>query len=438
MRPAVQPKIFVGVLEVAGIMRSITHTLQAQGYQADLYLFETHPFGYSPVDDLNPLLTIWRQCKKALDAPTHPDVHKQLLSELERIEHQLLHDLMQQYDIFIFNGWRTIFHDFSDLPQLQAHNKKIITLLLGSEARPPWMNGRFLANPLPHILNETKQVHRRVQFLEKYSTYILSHPPASQFLTKTFLPLLTPGLPFQPPQDAPSPSWPERPVIIHAPSSEAKGTQRILQACEQLTAEGYDFEFRSLTKMPNAEVLANLAECTFVVDELYSDSLLAGLGIEAAWFGKAVVVGNLPRLEDLMLPAGVPMPPCELFKDGDPLPSMRRLLDDIPYAKALGQQAKIFIGEQWSTEKIGAWLVQLIEDSLPSEALCDPQSILYFRGWGMSDDQFYALVQSYVAKYGHEALRLQDKPILLLKLMQWLNKRKVAMTTGAGETGRIV
>lgn len=426
--PSRRPKIFVGTVEIAGIMRSITHALRAQGYQADLYLFDTHPFGYSATNDPDPLLTLWHQCKKSLETCTHPGIYERLLSELQRIERRLLHDLMKKYDIFIFNGWRTILQDFSDVEQLHAKNKKIITLFLGSEARAPWISGGSLIHSLGHVLQTTKNVYTRVKFFEKYSTYIISHPPTSQLLSRTFLPLLTMGLPFQPPPNAPTPSWPERPVIVHAPSSPVKGTQKLLQACKQLKEEGYDFELRCLTQMPNAEVLGNIAKCSFVVDELYSDSLLAGLGTEAAWFSKAVVVGSLPEQKDLMLPAGAPIPPCECFNDGNPLPSLRRLLDDIPYTKALGQQAKTFITNQWSTEKIGAWLTQIVEGSLPSEALCNPRDIRYFRGWGMSDTEFHDFVGRYIAKFGHDALCIQDKPELLLGLLRWLNQKPQTRT----------
>lgn len=425
--PSKRPKIFVGTVEIAGVMRSITNILQTQGYEADLYLFTDHPFGYNSEPDPIPLFSRWREIKQALSAcsktDTDPELDQQLKTELENTEQALLKYFLEEYDVFIFNGWRTILENFTDLPLLREKNKKIIMFLLGSEGRPPWMGGHCLGKPLQYTKKRSQHIDMRVKLFEDYCDCVLSHPPASQFLTKPFLPLLTFGLPLLPPPATLVPSWPARPIIVHAPSSPLKGTARIEEACDQLRAEGYDFEFRTLSNIPNAEVLAHLAECSFVVDELYSDSLLAGLGIEAACFAKPTIVGTLPRLEELMLPEAMPLPPCEAFYGDNPLASMRRLLDDPAYAQNLGQQAKDFITEQWSTEKIGVRLCSILQGELPEKALCNPQDIRYFRGWGMSDAEFHDFVSRYIAKYGHDALCIQDKPQLLLALLRWLNQK---------------
>lgn len=41
----------------------------------------------------------------------------------------MMQDLLKKYDVFIFNGWQTIFPNYEDLPLLRQHGKKIIHFL---------------------------------------------------------------------------------------------------------------------------------------------------------------------------------------------------------------------------------------------------------------------------------------------------------------------
>lgn len=419
-----QPKILVGTTEIAGVMHSISTMLQAKGYVADLYLFEDHPYSYGTGNNSCPQYTAWRTLRQALQNPALHAKKEILQRELQSVEQKLVNFLLREYDIFIFNGWRSLCADYSDLPILQKLNKKVITLLLGSEARPAWMQGSLLTAPMEHIHSLTKRGRALVNFWEQHSTYVVSHPPYSQFLEKPFIPFLTLGFPFTLPTHAPAPSWPAKPIILHAPSSPAKGTLRIHEACTRLQHEGYDFTFLPLINMPNAEVLAHIAGCSFVVDELYSDSLLGRLGIEAAFFGKPVVVGSKPQMEDYLFTSGQPLPPCEVFHDGDPVPAIRHLLKDTDYAKSLGQQAKDYLHTQWSSQNIMTELCHMLCDTVPATHFCNPADIRYFRGWGMSDEDFCHFAQTYITKCGHDALCISDKSSLLLQLVRWLNQHK--------------
>ncbi len=81
--------------------------------------------------------------------------------------------------------------------------------------------------------------------------------------------------------------------ILHAPSHpRAKGTDRIRLAVESLRSKGYEIEYTELTNAANAEVLAHLHECDFVIDQLYSDTPMATFAAEAADVGRPSVVGG--------------------------------------------------------------------------------------------------------------------------------------------------
>lgn len=420
------PRVFVGTLEIAGMMNAITHCLQQQGFDTDLYLFQRHEFSYSKDSKTNPLFERWLKARDVFYKlkPDSSELKKEICqANFFALYEQFFAYLLETYDVFIFNGWNSIFPDFADLPILKRVGKRIIMFLLGSEGRPAWMNGKSKGNEPQAIQHDNTNIFNALHTFEQYCDCIVSHGPTSQFLSKPFLPLLSVGIPCPHVASDAQVFWPERPMIMHAPSTPLKGTAVIQAAVETLRTEGFDFDYIELSGQPNSVILEHLARCTFVVDELYSDSLLAGLGTEAAHFGKATLVGSLPSLAETMLGVrDMPPPPCEFFHDGNPLPGMRRLLQDTSYARQLGQHAKDHVTTHWSTEAIGKRLSPLVLGDVPESALFRPEDITYFRGWGLSDEQFKDFVSHYISTFGHEALLISDKPQLLLSLLRWLKK----------------
>ena len=416
------PKVFVGVKEIAGMMCGITHCLQQHGFETDLYLFDKHSFSYKHPVNSNPIFNNFLTIQEKLKTARGKEKVALLINEYQKSLELLFQDLLGKYDVFIFNGWRTIFPDYSDLPLLKRNGKRVIMFFLGSEGRPQWMQGNSLELSLEGILRQTQTVFNRVRFLEQHCDYVVSHPPTSQFLTRPFVPFLGVGIPFLKPIGNVKPIRPESPLVLHAPSSPYKGTSRIRAAVETLKKEGQQFEYLELKGLPNAVVLENLARCSFVIDELYSDSLLAGLGTEAAHFGKPTLIGSLPDIRDTMQGSALPPPPCEIFHNGDPLPGMRRLLNDVEYTHTLGDQARAYVNAHWSVEHIGQRLADMARGEMFSGTLCQPENINYFRGWGLSDEEFHSMVTRYIKAFGHDALYISDKPQLLLSLLRWLKK----------------
>jgi hypothetical protein len=80
------------------------------------------------------------------------------------------------------------------------------------------------------------------------------------------------------------------PLVVHAPSRrDAKGTDYILAAVEQLKRDGIAFDFRLVENMPNAQVRDLLTDADIVVDELFSDTV-GVLSTESMATGNAVLV----------------------------------------------------------------------------------------------------------------------------------------------------
>lgn len=78
-------------------------------------------------------------------------------------------------------------------------------------------------------------------------------------------------------------------IVVHAPSSPIiKGTQVVRAAVQRLRSEGYDFEYRELSGLPNREILAALREAHIVLNEFYA--FVPGVfGVEAMANGCALL-----------------------------------------------------------------------------------------------------------------------------------------------------
>jgi len=193
---------------------------------------------------------------------------------------------LKKYDVFIFSANYSYLGLHIDRLILKLLNKVTVDIALGSEARPPYLNGIFQDESLQKIKFRTASKKRKINRKTKYTTYLVDHPTTSQFNTRPYIPLLYMGLPFYLPETDAAEKMQKRPLILHAPSSpKIKGTSIIRQVIDELKEEGkYDFDYKELIGVPHAEVMRQIQQCQFVVNELYSDTLMAGLDTEAAWF----------------------------------------------------------------------------------------------------------------------------------------------------------
>jgi glycosyltransferase involved in cell wall biosynthesis len=152
----------------------------------------------------------------------------------------------------------------------------------------------------PEYYNKKTDAHKRKQIkrLAKYCTkiyglnpdliYVL--PENAEFLPYSHIsfeewqPFFTQGL--------------DRPLRIgHAPSNrKGKGTAYVIQALEELEAEGYKFEFVLIEGVSNAEAKKIYQDIDVLVDQLFF-GWYGGLAVEAMALGKPVLV--YLREEDL-------------------------------------------------------------------------------------------------------------------------------------------
>jgi len=409
-------RIFIGLREISGYFSKLNSGFQALGVDSTFVSLRGHSFRYGGSAEW-PLVKAIQYCVKQYESAK---VAKPFWGGAQLfLGALLLLWTAARYDVFIF-GFGTSFLLLYDLPFLKWLGKKIIFVFLGSDARPLYLNGMFVGTgDRPNVercRRATRAVKRRIATIERYADVIISLPTYGLFHEKPFVLHGIIGFPSEAASitaiEVPSRN-PKLVRILHSPSSPIlKGTPQIGAAIERLRAKGYAIEWVTISGQPNEVVLRELAQCDFVVDQLYGDWLMPGFATEAALAGKAAIIGgyDLAALQST-LPTEH-RPPVHICHPDDIEAAIEKLIVDKAYRLDLGQRAKAFVEANWSAVKVAERFLKMIEGDIPLDWICDPATIRYFHGGGVSEDRLILFLRAYIEQSGREALQLSDKPLL--------------------------
>lgn len=427
-------KVLLGLTEIAGYYVNLKKGFQEIGVNCEFINLTPHPFKYGGDDVPNSLVALLRYCGlKRVSTPRTSILPKVFWIGCE-IFLRLVFFLwaLLRYDVFIF-GFHTSFLGFYDLPILKLLNKKVIYMHHGSDSRPPYFDG-FVMVPgkgigIKKCISLTKKKKRNVQIIDKYADVIINYPPMAHFHQRGFVLGLVVGLPFSL-DKARMHGYNNKDNgldgstvrILHSPSDpEAKGTAIIHQVIERLKQKGYQIDFIEIIGQPNEVVLYELSRCDFIVDQLYSDTPMAGFATEAAFFGKPAVVGGY---YSKMIRDDIPVNaiPPSLFCHPDEIESgIEKMIVDVDYRTKLGIEAHKFVIENWSAKKVAEKYLRIINGDIPSEWLYDPNRIKYVHGAGLPEQRVKEIIREMVRIGTKDALQLQDKAALEKMMLDFIN-----------------
>jgi hypothetical protein len=322
-------------------------------------------------------------------------------------------------DVFVL-GFAMSFFRCRELPLLRLFRKRLIFVLNGSDSRPAWMSGLYTLGPdapcVDAIVRETRRQLNLLRRIERYADEIVCHPLSAQLLRHPFVNHLQIGYPFASPAHEAGPARTRRPGplrIVHAPTKPLqKGSAVFRHEITRLKALGIELEYLELTGLPNTEILRAVADADLVLDELYSDIPLAGLGTESACLGTAVVVGGYGSEA---IAAHLPSPgmPRSHYVLPDQVPALieTMLRDETLRSRSAAENAA-FVREHWNPTAVAGRFLRVIAGDLPTGWRCDPAVISYWQGWGCQDARVLATCAAVVAQHGVSALGIAHNPSL--------------------------
>lgn len=419
-------RIFIGPCEIAGYYLNLTKGLKALGEACDYVTFTTNPYMYGGKMPGHGLVGLIKWINKTLAArQAKPLIFRMLLATLTKFLVAIYFCVcLVRYDVFIFGFGRSIFQNNMDIPILKFFGKKIImNMAHGSELRPPYINGAHQARegsmpPTVSLFQSLSFSYRQKNiFLEKYADYMIGAPFSSaHFSSAKFINTFSIGLPYEGPPPIASVNDDHAANVIrilHSPSHPAaKGSLLIREAIERLRGKGYNIDFRELRNRSNAEVLEEIQQCDFVVDQVYSDTPLAGFATEAAWFAKPAVVGGY-GFEYLkqFVPQGM-FPPSQICHPDHIESAIEELILNPDLRYKMGAEAQAFVRTQWSIEKVAMRFLRLVKGDIPDDWWLDPQEVIYMHGAGQHEAQTKENIRKMVEAYGVTSLQLSHRPDL--------------------------
>jgi hypothetical protein len=421
-------RVFIGPINVASYYSGLQAGLRELGTDAELVLFTKHRYLRNALQAKSPKPVVFLDwCVNHVCQVTPSRSPTRTLARILFPFAKALVFLWSLVccDVFVFAAAKG-FYSLYELPFLKLLGKRLIFVFNGSESRPAYLGGAvgdgLSRKPIERMIRRAARQKQRIRWIEKYADVCINHAPQAHFHEKPYIDHCAIGHPVslndssdhQHQVDASDADGSADSVrIVHAPSvCGPKGTDQIRAMIKELQEEGLAIDYVELTGRPNSEVLAELQRCDFVVDELYSDISLAGLGTEAAFFGKAAVVGGYAQETLQSLAGSSRLPMATYVKPHEAKDMIRRLIVDVRFREECGTTAHHFVHETWAPAKMAARFLQLIDGNIPDEWCVRPADVTYLHGFGTTEETRRQVLRKVIAAGGRQSLRLCDKPNL--------------------------
>jgi len=418
------PRIFIGLFEVAGYAARLRDGFESLGVHAVQVDLSGHPFLY-PRASARPRIVRLAEAvaRRRLARRKADPVRRGAWFAADYVVRAALFCwVLARFEVIILTCGLGFFR-LRELLVLRILRKRIILVFFGTDTRPPYMNGVDLeesAVPPGELIARTRRRKHLAEHAERYADACICHPLAAHFFERPFVGFVEIGIPIPPARERPLPARSDGTIrIVHAPSKpELKGSREIREAVESLRLAGLSLEYVEVVGRPHTAVMDALVNCDLVVDQLYSDSPMAGFAAEAAALGRPAIVGSYdwPEIERHIAPDL--LPPSHRCHPNEIEAAIRRVAEDSAYREDIGRRAARFVWDRWTPEDVASRYLRLIRGDIPAEWLHDPQSIRYRHGWGVRDWQSAKAIASVVRQGGPAALAVHDKPALELILVE--------------------
>ena len=322
--------------------------------------------------------------------------------------------------VFIFGFGRSFLPGCRDLKLLRMLGKKMFFVFNGSDVRPFFADAVIADDrdlDIDGLVKADRRKLARLCRIERYADVIVNWPPMSMFASKRFLHGSRVGF-LNVADEGRGVSVPKNKVkksnvvrILHCPSNPwVKGTMQIREFIKRISLK-HPIDWIEITDASNEEVLDEIERCDFVVDQLFSDTPMAGFALEAAWFGKPSVVGGYwsDRISKDLLPDQVPP---SIFVHPDKVESgIEKLIVDTEFRLSLGEKAQNFVRKNWNRKSVAQNWQLIFRGETPDDWWREPVND-YILGCGVHEDRIRDTVRDVVRSYGAAGLGLDHKPLL--------------------------
>ncbi len=424
-----KPRIFIGVIEIAGYFSNLFVGLKKNGVDAAYLNLGSHTYKYTNYQNYNPAFFNW-----LIELASFANKrHKSILGKFCLVVVYLIKPVtflyaLLRFNVFIFAGGSTFFR-YYDYRILRLFGKKIIFVSLGSDSRPQFMNGNFKDDnfqngaDIKKIAFLNKFIFERVILVERLADVCINYPQHAHFHQKDFISGMHLGFPTII-EDVPLIHNYEKSGkvrILHAPTRpKAKGSDFFRSVLRELSDEGLSFDFVEITGKTNQEVVKEIIDSDVILDELYSDMALGGLGAEAAALGKPVIVSGYYASYIEKDTEFNELPPSLFCLPENVKNNLRNLITNKELRIKIGEQLNAFVKREWRDTTVADRYLKIILNQYPDNWITPIDNLSYLYGWGLSKDELVHILKEMVINYGEESLCLQHNSQLKGKFLDLL------------------
>lgn len=429
-----QEKIFIGTVEICGIMAKLNHAYSDMGIDSDMFCLK--PYIYAGCNKRiyeNPkLVQYFRMSKQISIYRTQKRIA--LMRILQIVEMLVILKIfiyvLWHYTSFIYLFSQGLFSfnpylnriSFLEFLLLKLCNKKTVVICCGSDTRPPYCG--IYKNDITKLAEETKVIAKRVHMLEKYAI-LIDGPASAYFHKKPFISYNCIGNVVSKEETVGiSKKENSKIVIFHAPSSpEVKGSDHIRETIEELKILGYKVEFIEMSGVAHEVIMEQIHNSDILVDEMYSDFPMAMLDTEAALNAIPVVTcGYYAECYRSDMPD--PIPPTCYIEPSQLKQTLIELINNPEKRKKIGEIEKKFVEDNWLEFNVASKLLRVLNKDVPMDWYYDPNESKYLWGAGCSKEKIKEKIFYLIDNYGYESLCLGTNKKLLKDYIEIYNKMK--------------
>lgn len=415
-------KILIAPVEVAGFGAALQNGFSKLGIKADLGWLSEHRFSYKSTVLNGPL---WMAARHLNSWATANGRFGRVIALLPNLllRWMLLFLCLGKYREFVFLGGVSFTNTAFEYALMRLMGKRVVVVFLGSDARPPYLNGKYSGKGVLQqlvMLFATWTIRRRVRRAEKWSWACVNALATSHFHRKKFVDWYFMGFPAPSVSDCAPATTGQHPLrVVHAPSNlKIKGTNEIRSAVEAVRSQGIDFEFEEFSGVPNNEVISEICRSDLVVDQAYSDVPIPGFATEAASLGRPAVVGSYLSGIDGDYFKALPTIPTIFCRPENLAETLYNSLSDPEALSQQGKRAREFIDSCWNSKAVAKRYLKLLAGEWDEIQFSDPYKNGNVWGLGLSAQASSNLIANYVNRFGGSALMLGHNPALRSAVLQ--------------------
>lgn len=393
-------RVLIGPIEIAGFATALSEGLIQNGWRSHVFCKKRHRFDYEIVQTPNAFvekLNRWVACSEALKE-RRGFCYKLCANLLKKLSCCLIIIwalVKVRYIVLLFN--RSFTNSGIDLILFKLFRKKVTVVNLGSDTRPEYLSGSWLRsndfNFSESFVRKTQQKlekkRKRILFWDRWTAYTVDNPLAGHLHTRRCVNWFAMGFPIRkaPIISKENDQTADKVTVLHAPSNRGlKGSDLIQSVVDELLQEGLPIEYIELESVPNEEVKKILHNTDIVIDQLWSDTPLAGLACEAAAAGCCVIVGGNDWR--YFQTTTLPLPPSILTSYESLKKTVTYCVENLQYRKNKSKELQKFAVTEWSSQTVAARYIKLFRGELGAEYFFEPKDSTYYGGCGAPIEYF--------------------------------------------------